>query len=130
MFLGCAISWEAVYLQKKATRVGATRNKITHSPIFRYKINLVDDLFLFRRLDVGTALGNVPLLSTIVTSLVARGLGTVRRDMTHLTTVETTPILSSCLVDHRAIFTFQSRILTISCNVTTLDNVRCMERKQ
>jgi hypothetical protein len=74
-------------------------------------------------------LGNVTLSSTVVASLVPRGLGTFGRDVTHLSTVEAAAILSAGLVDSRPIFTFQPRIFAVPGNMTSLKRSKSDKNK-
>ena len=69
---------------------------------------------------VGAFLGNVTLLTAVVASFVPRGLGTISRDMSHLSTVETATVLGSGLVDDRPGFSFEARICAVPGNVTRL----------
>ena len=66
---------------------------------------------------IGTIACNVPLLSTIVTGLVARRLGAIGRNVTHLATVETATVLRSRLVDDRSILSFEAGVCAVTGDV-------------
>ncbi len=63
------------------------------------------------------------LIATVVASLVPRVLGTIGRNVAHLSTVEATEILSPCLVDHLPGITFESVIFAVPSDVTRLSDV-------
>jgi hypothetical protein len=69
---------------------------------------------------VGAILGNVALLTTVVTRLVTSWFGAVSRNVANLSAVKAATKLSPGLVDLLPRFTFKTRIRTITSNVTRL----------
>lgn len=61
------------------------------------------------------------ILSTVVTSLVARRLSAVGRNVTHLAAVEATPKLRTGFVDYLPGITFKTRVGAVPRNVTPLN---------
>jgi hypothetical protein len=65
----------------------------------------------------------MPLLTTVVTGLVSSRLCAVGRYMTHSSTVEATPVLSTRLVDYLPRIAFEPIVRTVPRNVTRLATV-------
>lgn len=61
--------------------------------------------------------GNVSFLATIVASLVARRLGTFRRDVAHVAAVEAATVLRTPAFHHFASFSLETRVGTFACNM-------------
>jgi hypothetical protein len=78
---------------------------------------------LFRRAFGGTVAGNVAILATVVTSLVAGRLGALGRNVSDLAAVEATAVMRTGLVDGVALVAFQARVGAITGNVTRLATV-------
>jgi hypothetical protein len=64
------------------------------------------------------------IVTTVVARFVPRSLGTIGRDVAHLSTVEATAILGSGLVDHLPSVAFKSIILAVPGNVTGLIKIK------
>jgi GTP:adenosylcobinamide-phosphate guanylyltransferase len=64
----------------------------------------------------------VSILTAVVTSLVSSGLGAIGRYVAHFSTIEAATVLGPGFVDDLAVVAFQTRVLTVSCDVTTLQS--------
>ena len=131
--------WNIKLIQEFSLKGGYSSSSSYPSLQFDIYFSVVSFGFLFQSTlfsswpRVGAVLGNMAFFSTIVTSLIPGRPSTVSRDMAHLTTIETTAVLSTGLVDHLPIITFQSRILTFSCDMARLEmpfGNKCKQRIQ
>ena len=78
---------------------------------------------------IGTILGNVSFSTTIVARLVACRFGAFSGYVSNPTTVETSTVLSSSLIDHLSIITLQPWVGTVPSNMSRLDHRKAGMKK-